>query len=48
MLIAITVTSSSFLIIIASFIIAFSVMFVKANVANDSLYDAITPEFDSI
>lgn len=48
MLIAITITSTSFLLIIASFVIAMAVIFVKANVENDTLGGLLVPEFDSM
>lgn len=48
MMIAITITSGSFLIIIASFIIAISVMFVKSNISNDGFSSLLDVEFDSI
>lgn len=48
MLIAITVTSSSFLLIIASFVVAMAVIFVKANAENDCWTCLADPEFDSM
>ena len=48
MLIAVTVTSSSFLIIIASFIFAISVMFVKAKEDNNGYSDLLRIDFESV
>lgn len=48
MLIAITITSSSFLLIIASFIIAVSVMFVKAKDTNYDYEVNLDQEFSSM
>lgn len=48
MLIAITVTSGSFLLIIGSFVFASSVMFSKASPDNGNITEMIVPEFDSM
>lgn len=48
MLIAITITSSSFLIIIASYMIAISVMYVKAGKENSNYSELVDNEFDSM
>lgn len=48
MLIAITITSSSFIIIIASYIVAISVMYVKAGMENSNYTELIDYELDSV
>lgn len=48
MMIAITITSGSFLLIIGSFIVAVSIMLVKANSSNHEIESTLDFEFDSI